>query len=122
MTPDDLKRWQDRHRYTGKRLAEELGVHPMTVTYWRSGKVAIPRTVELALKWLEGEKRMDQIGQNGNEGEHYWQINSGVTPHLPCGTRVMVEYRNGERETDEVQVYDWSLGANDYDIIRWRLA
>lgn len=53
MTPDELKRWQERHRYTGKRLAEELCVHPMTVTYWRSGKVAIPRTVELALKYLE---------------------------------------------------------------------
>lgn len=53
MAPDDLKRWQERNRYTGKRLADELGVHPMTVTYWRSGKVAIPRTVELALRYLE---------------------------------------------------------------------
>lgn len=53
MTPDDLKRWQERNRYTGKRLAEELGVHPLTVTYWRSGRVAIPRTVELALRYLE---------------------------------------------------------------------
>lgn len=53
MIPDDLKRWQERHRYTGKRLAGDLGVHPMTVTYWRSGKVAIPKTVVLALKYLE---------------------------------------------------------------------
>lgn len=70
----------------------------------------------------EDEKRMDVVGSNGNDGEHYWQINRGVTPTLTPGTRVMVEYRNGDRETDEVQVYDWSLEDSDYDIIRWRLA
>lgn len=70
----------------------------------------------------EDEKRMDVVGSNGNDGSHYWQINRGVRPTLPSGTRIMVEYRNGRHDTDEVHEYDWSLEANDYDIIRWRLA
>jgi hypothetical protein len=37
----------------GGELAEELGVHPMTVAYWRSDRVAIPKTAELALRYLE---------------------------------------------------------------------
>lgn len=70
----------------------------------------------------EDENRMDVVGTNGNDGTHYWQINRGVRPTLPSDTRIMVEYRNGERETAEADTCDWSLEANDYDIIRWRLA
>lgn len=70
----------------------------------------------------EDEKRMDVVGQNGNDGTHYWHINRGVRPALPGGTRVMVGYRDGDYDTGEVHHYDWSLGSNDYDIIRWRLA
>lgn len=62
MTSDDLKRWQERHRYTGKHLAEKLGVNPMTVTYWRSGRVPIPKPVSLALKWLARESGTDERG------------------------------------------------------------
>lgn len=31
----------------------------------------MPKTVELALKWIENEEPVDAIGQNGNSGEHY---------------------------------------------------
>jgi hypothetical protein len=70
----------------------------------------------------DDEKRMDVVGQNGNDGAHYWHINLGVRPAIPGGTRVMVGYRDGDYDTGEVHHYDWSLGDNDYDIIRWRLA
>lgn len=32
------------------------------------------------------EKRMDVVGTNGNDGEHYWQINSGADPDIDQGS------------------------------------
>ena len=72
----------------------------------------------------EDEKRMDVVGSNGNDGEHYWHTYHGVAPDLAPGTRIMIECRNGVRESGEVREFDWRLVDNDSgrDIIRWRLA
>lgn len=37
------------------RIAARLGVHWVTVSRWHSGREPIPKAVELALKWIEGE-------------------------------------------------------------------
>ena len=68
MNPQELKDFLKRNKMTGNELAAKLGVHWTTISRWRNGREPIPKTVELAMKWLEGEERIDQIGQNG---EHY---------------------------------------------------
>lgn len=71
MNPQELNDFLKRNKMTGNELAVKLEVHWTTISRWRNGRETIPKTVELAMKWLEGEGRIDQIGQNGNEGEHY---------------------------------------------------
>lgn len=68
MNNQELDDFLKRNKMTGNDLAAELGVHWTTISRWRNGREMIPKTVELALKWLEGEVRIEQIGQNG---EHY---------------------------------------------------
>lgn len=53
MTGNTLRDWMYERRWTGKRLAEELGVHPSTLQRYRDGTLTIPRTVILALEALE---------------------------------------------------------------------
>lgn len=65
MNPNELDEFLKRNKMTGNELAAKLGVHWTTISRWRNGREPIPKTVELALKWLEGESRIDQIGQNG---------------------------------------------------------
>ena len=71
VSKQDLNEFLKRTGMTGNELAAKLGVHWTTISRWRNGREAIPKTVELALKWLGGESRIDAIGQNGNEGENY---------------------------------------------------
>ena len=71
MNPQELNDFLKRNKMTGNDLAAELGVHWTTISRWRNGRETIPKSVELALKWLEGEGRIEHIGQNGNDGEHY---------------------------------------------------
>lgn len=71
MNPQELDEFLRRNKMTGGELAVKMEVHRITISRWRNGREPIPKTVELALKWLEGEGRIEQIGQNGNEGEHY---------------------------------------------------
>lgn len=71
MNPQELDYFLKRNKMTGNEMAAELGVHWTTISRWRNGHEPIPKAVELALKWLEGEERIDAIGQNGNGGEHY---------------------------------------------------
>lgn len=68
MDQQELNDFLKRNKMTGNELAEKLEVHWTTISRWRNGRETIPKTVELALKWLEGEGRIDAIGQNG---EHY---------------------------------------------------
>lgn len=71
MNPQELNDFLHRNKMTGKVLAAKLNVHGVTVSRWRNGHEPIPRSVELAMKWIEGEGRINAIGQNGNDGEHY---------------------------------------------------
>lgn len=57
MKPSELDDFLHRNKMTGKGLASRLGVHYVTVSRWRNGREPIPKTVELALKWIEGEKQ-----------------------------------------------------------------
>ena len=68
MNPQELNAFLKRTGMTGNELSAKLGVHWTTISRWRNGREAIPMAVELALKWLEGEGRIDAIGRNG---EHY---------------------------------------------------
>lgn len=65
MNPQELNAFIKRTGMTGNELAAELGVHWTTISRWRNGHETIPKTVELAMKWLEGEGRIEQIGRNG---------------------------------------------------------
>jgi DNA-binding transcriptional regulator YiaG len=61
MNPDDLIAWRRRNGYTQIKLAEALGVHPMTVSKWERNvhRKEIPTFLHLALRCLElegGEK------------------------------------------------------------------
>lgn len=71
MNPQELDEFLKRTKMTGNELAAKLEVHWTTISRWRNGREPIPKTVELALNWLEAEGRIEQIGQNGNDGMHY---------------------------------------------------
>lgn len=64
MNANELDDFLKRNKMTGNELAAKLGVHYVTVSRWRNGREPIPKTVELALKWIEGEGRTEQ---NDNE-------------------------------------------------------
>lgn len=53
MTGEDLKAWMASRGYSVRSLARTLDVAPSTVTRWREGESPIPKTAELALRWLE---------------------------------------------------------------------
>lgn len=53
MNPNDLNDFLHRNKMTGNDLAVKLGVHWTTISRWRNGREPIPKTVELALKWIE---------------------------------------------------------------------
>jgi DNA-binding Xre family transcriptional regulator len=57
MKPSELDDFLHRNKMNGNELAAKLGVHYVTVSRWRNGREQIPRTVELALKWIENEKQ-----------------------------------------------------------------
>ena len=60
MKPSELDDFLHRNKMTGNELAVKLEVHRITISRWRNGRETIPKTVELALKWLEGEMRIDR--------------------------------------------------------------
>ena len=57
MTPQELGDYLWRNRMTGNELAAKLGVHYVTVSRGRNGRETIPKTVEIAMKWIESEKQ-----------------------------------------------------------------
>lgn len=50
---DGVLAWRKAHGLTQQRLADLLEVHKLTVSRWETGQVPVPRTVELALLYLE---------------------------------------------------------------------
>lgn len=54
MDGSDIRAWRRQRRITQQRLAELLGVHPVTVANWERGHHAIPATMlALALEALD---------------------------------------------------------------------
>jgi putative transcriptional regulator len=53
VTADELKVVRERMNLTQEQLAAYLEVTRMTVHRWESGKISIPRSIELALEALE---------------------------------------------------------------------
>lgn len=60
MNSQDLDAFLRRNQMTGNELAAKLGVHWTTISRWRNGHETIPKTVELALKWIESEGRINR--------------------------------------------------------------
>lgn len=52
MTPDEIREWRDRMGWSQPRLAEAIGVHPMTVSAWERGTQEPPPYLRLALERL----------------------------------------------------------------------
>jgi transcriptional regulator with XRE-family HTH domain len=55
MTPGDLITWRKQQGLGVEALAALLGVHRQTVWQWETGRRAIPKYLELALRQLEKE-------------------------------------------------------------------
>jgi transcriptional regulator with XRE-family HTH domain len=51
-----MKALRNRLEWSQEQLAEELGVHPISVSRWERGKVEIPKLAELACKWIESQE------------------------------------------------------------------
>jgi DNA-binding transcriptional regulator YiaG len=52
VTKDEFKKLRSKAGHTQATLAREMGVHLRTVTRWEIGEIAIPRVVELALRYI----------------------------------------------------------------------
>jgi transcriptional regulator with XRE-family HTH domain len=57
MQGEELKRNRERLGWTQEYLAKRLDVTSMTIKRYESGKIEIPRVVELALKEIERQER-----------------------------------------------------------------
>jgi hypothetical protein len=71
-----------------------------------------------------GDERIDQIGRNGNDGEHY----AGIWHHwtggeMPCDglSVVQIEFSDGKRDTTEAENFVWRHDGDESDIIRYRM-
>ena len=53
MTGRQLQRIRERLGWSQARLAEALGVHPMTVSKWERGVQPISEMAALAIRFLE---------------------------------------------------------------------
>lgn len=60
MTPEELIEWRERNGFTGKQLAEALGVSNVTVSRWENRAREIPPYLHLALECLERRKGDEQ--------------------------------------------------------------
>ena len=56
MRKDELKRLRDRLGVTQRVLAEEVGVHPMTVSKWETGASRIPEPVARLVQRMDTER------------------------------------------------------------------
>jgi transcriptional regulator with XRE-family HTH domain len=57
MTGDELKRYRAILRSTQEDLADEIAVHPMTVSRWERGTVAIPAPVAKLIEILVAQAK-----------------------------------------------------------------
>jgi transcriptional regulator with XRE-family HTH domain len=54
MTPEQLEAFRARLGWTRRQLGRELGISQDRLRRLMDGKVAIPRSIELACRWLSG--------------------------------------------------------------------
>lgn len=54
-TPAGMRAWRQSRGLSQVKLAELLEVHEITISKWEREIVPIPKTVELALRWLDQE-------------------------------------------------------------------
>lgn len=52
MTARQLQRLRERLGWSQERLAEALGVHPMTVSRWERGALPVPPMAAIAVRCL----------------------------------------------------------------------
>lgn len=75
--------------------------------------------------WDEGERRMEQIGLNGNDGlayENEWIPSNGKKPDLPYGTLVDVKLANGYAGGGRcVESWTWRKRDTSDDITHYRI-
>lgn len=77
--------------------------------------------------WETGEQRMEQIGTNGNDGEHYAASDDGWVPHeggvCPTDPRatVRVMMRDGVTDINLADSFRWNHMGNVGDIVKYRL-
>ena len=66
MTPQELKKWRERHGYSQSQLAKALGVINISVSRWERGAREIPSFLHLALFGLECmEKKGGELNRRG---------------------------------------------------------
>jgi transcriptional regulator with XRE-family HTH domain len=71
MTPEDLKQWRTKNRYTQAKLAKALDTHVITVSRWENAAREIPSFLHLALDALEYKaEEVKRIGEQEKEDDH----------------------------------------------------
>ena len=58
MTGPDLRAKRQALNMTVADLARTLDVHPETIRNWERGKTTVPRTVDLAVRWIAHERML----------------------------------------------------------------
>lgn len=53
MTPDQLRQAQAALNMTNGQLCKRLGIAETTLCNWKAGRIAIPLSVDLAMKYLQ---------------------------------------------------------------------
>jgi transcriptional regulator with XRE-family HTH domain len=62
MKPDELKRIRTRLGFTQDQLADEIGVHRVTVAKWEAGSRGIPEPVARLVQRIQAERRPRRRG------------------------------------------------------------
>lgn len=57
MTAEEFNQWLDANAYDYQMLADDLGVHRLTVVKWAQDKHPMDQVTVLALRHLERDKR-----------------------------------------------------------------
>lgn len=61
MTPEELRKWREKHKLSQPELAELLSVDPMTISRWERGKRTMPPFLHIALKWLSSKRNRKKL-------------------------------------------------------------
>lgn len=142
----------------GESSAKKSAYWPWSAQWWKpstprrnlikAGALILAEIERLDRAEAKAEARIDAIGQNGNDGEHYdpavslghvlraaapseiaeamyadgWSPHAGGACPVRVGTRIEVEYRNGDRSFTDAQLIGWQHYQQEDDIVAYRLA